>query len=132
MAISERRSIAFTAVAVALMGIVTGLLLGGALLPSAATTPTAAPGSNEVYIKDNTFRVAASPPDVSPSNNITVPVGTTVTWTNQDFATHTVTSETGFFDSGGLSPFSHTFTKVGVFRYRCSIHSQMAGTVTVL
>jgi plastocyanin len=122
MAISERRRLPFTAITVSLVGIVTGLLLGRALLPSTATPPTAAPGSDEVYIKGNAFSAA----------NITVPVGTTVVWTNQDRDTHTVTSTMRLFDSGGLYPFSHTFTEPGVYNYICTIHSSMRGKVTVL
>ncbi len=121
MAISERR-LPFTAIAVSLMGIATGLLLGGALLPSTATTPAPAPGSVEVYIQDNAFS----------AGTITVPVGTTVVWTNQDRTTHTVTNLQDLFDSGGLYPFSHTFTEPGVYSYRCTIHAFMRGRVTVL
>ncbi len=38
MAISERKRLTFTAIAIIIVGIVTGLLLGGALLPQAITT----------------------------------------------------------------------------------------------
>ncbi len=131
MAISERRRFTFTTITVILTGTVTGFLLLSALLPSTATTPTAAPGFDEVYIKDNAFSAATSPPDVW-QPNITVPVGTTVTWTNLDQITHTVTSTMGLFDSGGLSPFSHTFTEPGVYNYICTIHSSMKGKVIVL
>jgi plastocyanin len=130
VAITERRRLAFTAIAVSLVGIVTGLLLGGALLPSTATTPAPAPGSVEVYVKNAAFYAATSPDSWQP--NITVPVGTTVIWTNLDLATHTVTSLQDLFDSGGLSPFSYTFTEPGVYSYRFMIHPQMRGTVTAL
>ncbi len=63
-----------------------------------------------------------------------VTVGSTVTWKNLDEEPHTVTSETGEFRSGGLDTnqsFSFKFTKPGVYKYRCSIHPQMVGTVTV-
>jgi plastocyanin len=69
----------------------------------------------------------------SPSS-ITVPVGTTVTWTNKDSFSHTVTSDTGLFDSGEMSQgstFSHTFNDKGTFSYHCTIHTTMHGTVTV-
>ncbi|MDR3686702.1 MAG: cupredoxin family copper-binding protein [Coriobacteriia bacterium] len=68
----------------------------------------------------------------SPSN-VTVAVGGTVTWTNNDSVPHTVTGAD--FDSGPLSPgktFSHTFPKAGSFDYKCTIHPSMApGKVTV-
>jgi plastocyanin len=65
---------------------------------------------------------------------ITVPVGTKVTWTNQDPATHTVTSDTGAFDSKNLTTgqaFSFTFSQAGSFAYHCSIHTRMVATIVV-
>ncbi|VVB86603.1 Cupredoxin-like domain protein [uncultured archaeon] len=61
--------------------------------------------------------------------------GTTVTWTNMDATLHTVTSDTGFFDSGALSQgqvFSFTFNTAGTFNYHCNFHSFMHGTIIVL
>ena len=60
--------------------------------------------------------------------------GTTVTWTNSDGTTHTVTADGGAFDSGHLADgatFQFTFKAAGVFPYHCSIHSSMNGTITV-
>jgi plastocyanin len=67
-------------------------------------------------------------------NALTVPVGTTVTWTNNDSTQHTVTADDGSFDSGVLqqgATFSQTFTTAGTFSYHCNIHSTMRGTITV-
>jgi plastocyanin len=64
----------------------------------------------------------------------TVPVGTTITWTNNDTSTHTVTSDSGAFDSGSLAPgakFSFTFQTRGTFPYHCSPHPSMVATVVV-
>ena len=93
-----------------------GLLLGGGV-SSAATVPAT--------IQGYAFNPAA----------ITVTQGSTVTWTNQDTAPHTVTSTAG----GPLnSPtmqkgdsWSFTFTKAGTYSYYCAIHPDMKGTVTV-
>lgn len=66
--------------------------------------------------------------------DVSVPPGSTVTWINNDEEPHTVTSETGLFASGGLDggqKFSFRFDKPGTFKYRCSLHPQMVGTVTV-
>lgn len=72
--------------------------------------------------------------------DLTVPVGTTVRWTNLDAAIHTTTagepgSETGTWDSGRLSSgqfFSFTFNEAGTFAYFCQIHpGSMRATVTV-
>ena len=63
-----------------------------------------------------------------------VTVGTTVTWTNFDGATHTATADDGTFDSGDIEAgeeFSFTFEEPGTFSYICEIHPDMVGTVTV-
>lgn len=65
---------------------------------------------------------------------VTVAIGTTVTWTNEDSSTHTIVSQSGGFNSGDLSKgatFSHTFTAAGDFEYHCSIHPSMVGHITV-
>lgn len=65
---------------------------------------------------------------------LTVPVGTTVTWTNRDSASHTATSDTGMWDSGTLSTgksFSFTFNQAGTFAYHCNIHPNMHGSIVV-
>jgi plastocyanin len=68
-------------------------------------------------------------------SKVTVAVGGTVTWHNQDTVGHTTTSDQGFWGSGTLSPgtgsFAHTFTSAGKYPYHCSIHTEMHGTVKV-
>jgi len=65
---------------------------------------------------------------------ITVKPGTTVTWTNDDDAPHTIASSAKVFKSRPLDTgdkFSFTFTTPGTYAYFCSVHPQMTGTVTV-
>ena len=65
---------------------------------------------------------------------ITVPVGTTVTWTNADDIPHTSVSTEGVFKSKVLDTdekFSYTFAKPGTYPYFCSVHPKMTGTVVV-
>ena len=65
---------------------------------------------------------------------LAVPVGTTVTWTNNDDIPHTSVSTEGVFKSKVLDTdekFSFTFTKAGTYPYYCSIHPKMTGTVVV-
>jgi plastocyanin len=65
---------------------------------------------------------------------LTVRAGTTVTWTNHDEETHTVTSATGAFASAGLGQeegFSQTFTRPGRYEYFCALHPHMKATVIV-
>jgi plastocyanin len=64
----------------------------------------------------------------------TVPVGTTVTWTNHDDIPHNVVSPEQKFKSPVLDTdetFSHTFDVAGTYKYYCSIHPRMTGQVVV-
>jgi plastocyanin len=92
--------------------------------PEPGVQPTSASGEAKIVIANFAFDPVT----------VTVPVGTTVTWTNEDSATHTITSDSGDWDSGRLKNgqlFSHTFTEAGTFSYHCSIHSSMKGTIIV-
>jgi plastocyanin len=65
---------------------------------------------------------------------VTVPAGTTVTWTNSDDIPHTAVSTDGAFKSKVMDTdekFSYTFTKAGTYPYYCSIHPKMTGMVVV-
>jgi plastocyanin len=67
-------------------------------------------------------------------STLTVPVGTTVTWTNRDEEPHTVVADDGSFHSPGLGTngtYAFTFAKAGTFGYVCSIHPFMHATVVV-
>ncbi len=72
-------------------------------------------------------------PDYS-VNVLRIPVGTTVTWTNDDTVMHTVTAADGSFDSGFLDPgdtWSYTFEEPGEFDYSCLPHPWMKARVVV-
>jgi plastocyanin len=91
---------------------------------SAAQSPGSGSGE-QVTIKNFSF----DPPDLS------VAAGTTVTWTNEDSTTHTVTgTDTDLIGSPDLNQgdtYSLTFDQAGTYHYICSIHTSMKGTVTV-
>lgn len=61
--------------------------------------------------------------------------GETVTWTNLDAASHTVTSDNdAVFESPLLKKgqsFSHTFTETGVYSYHCTPHPGMQAKIIV-
>lgn len=93
--------------------------------PTTDNTTTTTPHTYNVNIMGFAF---------NPSS-LTISAGDTVTWTNQDSVSHTVTSDTGSeISSSSLSQgstYSHTFNQAGTFSYHCSIHTSMKGTVTV-
>ena len=71
---------------------------------------------------------------------VTIDIGATVTWENNDTAAHTSTAgsaadgPSGVFDSSLImagSSFSHTFDSVGTYDYFCMVHPWMSGTVIV-
>ena len=75
-------------------------------------------------------------------NDLTVSVGETVTFTNDDFVLHTATSinsqedptPDGAFDTGLLNNGESAevaFDEPGTYDYFCAIHPQMRGTITV-
>lgn len=92
-----------------------------------ATTSAGNPGGPvaSVAIIDNDFSAA----------DLTIPVGTTVTWTNTGQRRHTVTSSDGGFTSSGTlssgGTYAQTFSTAATFAYICSIHTSMKGTITV-
>ena len=91
---------------------------------AAVVLGAAAPASSTIKIDNFTFNAAET----------TVPVGTTVTWVNNDDIPHTVVAVDKSFKSKVLDTdekFSFTFTKAGTFDYFCSIHPHMTGKVIV-
>ena len=94
---------------------------GGTKAPAGGGAAPAAAGAS-VAIRNFAFDPA----------DLTVKVGDTVTFTNDDSVAHTVTFES--FDSGNVDAggtYSHKFDTAGKFPYHCSIHPQMTGTITV-
>jgi plastocyanin len=94
----------------------------------ATAAPTQAGRQVEVVMRNITYM----------PQEITVPPGTTVVWTNEDSFEHTVTSGTrgnpsGLFDQSAAAgaSFSFTFDEPGTYNYYCRIHSTMNGTVIV-
>ena len=68
-------------------------------------------------------------------NPVTVKVGDSIMWVNNDSIAHTSTANNGTaFDSGTIAPggsFKTTLTTAGTFAYHCAFHPGMVGTVTV-
>ncbi|HXC32681.1 MAG TPA: cupredoxin family copper-binding protein [Verrucomicrobiae bacterium] len=94
--------------------------------PNMAATPGDKPASSaEVKIDNFSFG----------PTSITVPTGTTITWTNNDDVPHVVSSDDNkMFKSKALDTddhFSFTFTKPGTYNYYCAIHPKMTAKIVV-
>jgi len=126
----------FGLVALVLLSVL-GLTACGSSKKSGPPTPTIVDFRNEkkvaVDAKNNQF----SPPEIE------IVPGTTVTWTNRDAVSHNIQKfvDTADFgapfgvQAGAFGPgatYSFTFKKLGVFRYTCTIHTLMDGTVHVV
>src|SRR5258708_39622701 len=99
-----RRSVSVISLSIAVLAAAT-LLLGGSP-PFTADAQQAQPTTVEVKIDNFSFGPVT----------LTIPVGTTVTWTNRDDIPHTVVSDDKVFKSKVLDTdekFSFTFTKPG-------------------
>ena len=87
--------------------------------------PVTAARAEDVAVHIDNFSFAPNPLDVK--------VGTTVTWTNRDDIPHTVVCA-GKFRSKALDTdgtFSFTFTEPGEYKYFCSLHPHMTGSIKV-
>jgi plastocyanin len=101
------------------------ILEKGALRSPIAGTPTLA-RADLVTVRIESFRFDAE--------KLSVPAGTTVTWTNFDNSPHQVSVagmplRTGILLKGQSG--SITFTEPGTYEYRCKPHSSMKGTIGV-
>jgi plastocyanin len=109
--------------------------------PAVLNTTGQGPAENHVSIVYGSVELTT---DAHSPNPITINAGENVTWSNDDFLPHTVTSGTPEqmatdeagqeFDSGFIgtrSSFTHTFEDSGEFEYFCELHPNMVGTVVV-
>ena len=97
-------------------------LMAAAMAAIWAVSEAAAP--NSIEVKDFMFT----------PTTLTVNAGAEVSWVNKDDEPHTVVSDTGLFRSGALDTdesFSFRFDKPGTYRFTCSIHPRMVGTIIV-
>ena len=104
------------------------------------------PASMEQFTGTISLPVGSSVPGCDETNQcfipaeVTIRVGDTVTWSNDDSAAHTVTSgiasegPDGIFDSSLFmagTTFEHTFDEAGEYDYFCMVHPWMTGKVQV-
>jgi plastocyanin len=129
--------------------IVLGLILAGCAAVSTPRPPVDNSAAGNVATPTPALQLENTPilapttgiADVSIQNfafspaEITVAVGSTVRWTNQDSATHTVKAADGSWispniDQGGT--FEKVFDKPGTYDYICGIHPTMKGRIIVI
>jgi plastocyanin len=113
-------------VAVAVLFLAMAMAIGGLGSGAGNFTASAQQKPETVEVKIDNFSFGPA--------ELTVAVGTTVTWTNRDDIPHTVVSTDKVFKSKVLDTdekFSYTFTQAGSFPYFCSIHPKMTGKVAV-
>jgi len=98
---------------------------------AAASGSTAAGGCAEGATGAQTVTIAGF---AFAPNDVTVAAGSSVTWTNNDSASHTATADDGSFDCSVISQgksFTYTFPTAGTFSYHCKFHPQMVAKITV-
>jgi len=123
-----------------IVGALTAWIVGGAVGPSGwnpgwgrmmgpggmmgiGAGPTA-PADTSVRMAGSRFEPAT----------LTIAVGETVRWFNDDALPHTVSATDGSWDSGNLAPggdFERTFDTAGSYAYLCRYHPGMTGTIEV-
>jgi plastocyanin len=126
-------------VVIAVVGL--AILLGGGIQPPTTTTTVTNAPTTTIATTTTTIQNTTQTASVTIQNNafspanLTVKVGTNVTWTNQDSVSHTVTSTTGSELNSNVmaktKTYSHVFNTVGTYNYYCTIHTFMTGTVKV-
>jgi plastocyanin len=94
---------------------------------SSEATPAAEASAESAAVEIKDF--AFNPPTIE------IPVGGSVTWTNNDNAPHTATGldrealQSGTLDSG--ASYTQTFDTAGTYDYFCEFHANMKGSVVV-
>ena len=120
-----------------LMSILGSAACGGSSTSPSTTAAAPAPaaaapaGSTTVTIVSGASVLSSTAYSPSPVN---VAVGTTVSFLNSDSTTHTSAANNGAWTSPNIAPggrFNVTLTTAGTFPYRCAIHPNMVGTITV-
>lgn len=120
-----------TIAAIAALALALSLVGGCSGTPSTPGGSGAAPGGSGSAAAPSAVSVSMANTAFDPAD-VTVAVGGTVTFTNNDSFAHNVAGDG--WESGNMAAgatFSHTFTTAGTFPIRCTIHPSMTGSVTV-
>jgi plastocyanin len=102
-------------------------LVGACAGNDAKDNTTIASSSTSVTVKDFAFK----------PKEISIKVGDTVTWTNEDEFDHSIQIDSikfagpKFGPPAGQKTFAHRFDEAGTYPYICGVHNSMTGTVVV-
>ena len=104
----------------------------------AALVAVVGPGTGAVWMDSQPSQAAESKATVDDSEfapaEMTVPVGSTVTWQNTSQNPHSAKARDGSFDTGLINPGAEgkaTMSKAGSFEYFCEPHPDKTGKITV-
>ena len=123
------------------MVLLSSLVVLFAIASMVAIAPNAFADHHEVTV--NNAPGSSTPgcePDCFIPSTVTIPIGGTVTWANDDTAAHTSTAgsptegPSGVWDSSLImagSSYSATLDEAGTYDYFCMVHPWMEGTVIV-
>ena len=121
-------------ISLALGALVLGVSFGcGGSSSSSAVAPSPTPSTQGTAVSIVAGASAMTTSAYAP-NPVSLAVGGTVMWINNDNTTHTSTSDGGVWNSGSIAPggtYSQTFATAGTYTYHCTIHPGMVGTITV-
>jgi plastocyanin len=142
---SERRSgigtvaiISVAVIVILIAGAAYYLSIAGAAKTTTTTTPSSQPKTVQVSMPNGVS--SSQSLNFQPANiTLVIGVNNSVMWTNSDGAPHTVTaasvpSGAVKFNSGNMNSgatFTYTFTVPGTYKYGCTYHYWMLGTVVV-
>jgi len=97
--------------------------------PSNVASPVIPPAVGAVSVQTIDMTSYTFIPD-----KVTIKVGDTITWINDDSVGHKIQSDTGLFSSPTMirgEKYERTFLVAGSYPYHCAIHPSMVGTVIV-
>jgi plastocyanin len=110
------------------------ILLTALFLAACGPAASSAPASTLPAIQSGGVKISIANFAFDPAT-LTIPTGTTVTWTNNDSVAHNVTADDNSWGSKSLAKgdtFSFTFSKAGTFSYHCGVHPSMKASITVV
>jgi plastocyanin len=112
------------------------LIMAGALIGAYLSSSSGKAGNVvSISIVNGAYNPSSSQHFAPATVTLVIGVNNTVTWVNNDYSIHTVTSDSGLFNSGLLNngnSWTYTFTTAGSYGYHCAIHPFMTGKIVVL